>query len=158
MDTPRVRARISALACVLTVLTFAAPVAGGERLVCDAFIGTRLPNPAALGAVHEPYRSALDDRRGLFVFFQAEAGIRDLPVTGVQTCALPISRRVGRLAGHHIQVAVEPAGDAGELVEPLVGGPGGPGRRDGGGCGCGPVLAGVPDEVEIGRAACRGRG
>src|SRR5256886_11055807 len=27
----------------------------------------------------------------LFVFFQAEDGIRDLTVTGVQTCALPIS-------------------------------------------------------------------
>src|SRR2546430_10372027 len=26
-----------------------------------------------------------------FVFFQAEDGIRDLTVTGVQTCALPIS-------------------------------------------------------------------
>src|SRR3989304_4015226 len=26
------------------------------------------------------------------LFFQAEAGIRDLAVTGVQTCALPISR------------------------------------------------------------------
>src|SRR2546430_8649215 len=26
-------------------------------------------------------------------FFQAEDGIRDLTVTGVQTCALPISRR-----------------------------------------------------------------
>src|SRR3989475_11619492 len=36
-----------------------------------------------------------------FFFFQAEDGIRDLTVTGVQTCALPISetaptRRVGR--------------------------------------------------------------
>src|SRR5580700_1570535 len=29
----------------------------------------------------------------LFFFFQAEDGIRDLYVTGVQTCALPISRR-----------------------------------------------------------------
>ena len=29
----------------------------------------------------------------LFVFFQAEDGIRDVAVTGVQTCALPISRR-----------------------------------------------------------------
>src|SRR2546430_17446363 len=30
----------------------------------------------------------------LFIFFfQAEDGIRDLTVTGVQTCALPISRR-----------------------------------------------------------------
>src|SRR6266853_2631033 len=28
-----------------------------------------------------------------FFFFQAEDGIRDLTVTGVQTCALPISER-----------------------------------------------------------------
>src|SRR2546430_9229441 len=28
---------------------------------------------------------------GVFFFFQAEDGIRDLTVTGVQTCALPIS-------------------------------------------------------------------
>src|SRR2546430_7186220 len=31
----------------------------------------------------------------LFFFFQAEDGIRDLTVTGVQTCALPISQRRG---------------------------------------------------------------
>src|SRR5256886_15653356 len=30
-----------------------------------------------------------------FFFFQAEDGIRDLTVTGVQTCALPISHGVG---------------------------------------------------------------
>src|SRR2546430_15383760 len=30
----------------------------------------------------------------LFFFFQAEDGIRDLTVTGVQTCALPILRTV----------------------------------------------------------------
>src|SRR2546430_11081061 len=30
-----------------------------------------------------------------FFFFQAEDGIRDLTVTGVQTCALPISRTAG---------------------------------------------------------------
>src|SRR2546429_5869173 len=29
-----------------------------------------------------------------FFFFQAEDGIRDVAVTGVQTCALPIYRRV----------------------------------------------------------------
>src|SRR5947209_18937644 len=29
----------------------------------------------------------------LFFFFQAEDGIRDIGVTGVQTCALPISSR-----------------------------------------------------------------
>src|SRR5256884_2882435 len=32
----------------------------------------------------------------LFFFFQAEDGIRDVAVTGVQTCALPICRRAGR--------------------------------------------------------------
>src|SRR5256886_8543591 len=31
-----------------------------------------------------------------FFFFQAEDGIRDLTVTGVQTCALPISGRIQR--------------------------------------------------------------
>src|SRR5207249_6169129 len=31
----------------------------------------------------------------VFFFFQAEDGIRDRNVTGVQTCALPISCRVG---------------------------------------------------------------
>src|SRR3712207_7682298 len=30
--------------------------------------------------------------RAFFFFFQAEDGIRDIGVTGVQTCALPISR------------------------------------------------------------------
>src|SRR6266542_579346 len=32
----------------------------------------------------------------MFFFFQAEDGIRDATVTGVQTCALPISRGVER--------------------------------------------------------------
>src|SRR6266436_8325795 len=31
----------------------------------------------------------------IFVFFQAEDGIRDVAVTGVQTCALPISNATG---------------------------------------------------------------
>src|SRR5437762_8775366 len=31
-----------------------------------------------------------------FFFFQAEDGIRDTSVTGVQTCALPISAQLGR--------------------------------------------------------------
>src|SRR6266496_5984708 len=35
----------------------------------------------------------------MFFFFQAEDGIRDLYVTGVQTCALPISRRLDRETG-----------------------------------------------------------
>src|SRR2546430_14609574 len=33
-----------------------------------------------------------------FFFFQAEDGIRDLTVTGVQTCALPISHAAARRA------------------------------------------------------------
>src|SRR5690349_22618113 len=38
------------------------------------------------------YDEELQSRRILlFFFFQAEDGIRDLYVTGVQTCALPIS-------------------------------------------------------------------
>src|SRR2546430_5229830 len=39
-----------------------------------------------------------DVRCCLFFFFQAEDGIRDLTVTGVQTCALPISYRSDQLA------------------------------------------------------------
>src|SRR3712207_7380619 len=35
----------------------------------------------------------------MFFFFQAEDGIRDIGVTGVQTCALPISEAAS-LAGH----------------------------------------------------------
>src|SRR5256886_11728347 len=38
----------------------------------------------------------------VFFFFQAEDGIRDLTVTGVQTCALPISRSWHR----HVQLPV----------------------------------------------------
>src|SRR5690606_40414848 len=37
----------------------------------------------------------------IFFFFQAEDGIRDFHVTGVQTCALPICRgSAGRRRGH----------------------------------------------------------
>src|SRR3972149_10847096 len=38
-----------------------------------------------------PYRSRTCIPQIFFFFFQAEDGIRDLTVTGVQTCALPIS-------------------------------------------------------------------
>src|SRR5256886_8812847 len=37
----------------------------------------------------------------MFFFFQAEDGIRDLTVTGVQTCALPISAIEAERAGEH---------------------------------------------------------
>src|SRR5262249_59262167 len=36
--------------------------------------------------------SVIYDMTYIFFFFQAEDGIRDWSVTGVQTCALPISR------------------------------------------------------------------
>src|SRR5688572_32001820 len=45
-------------------------------------------------------------------FFQAEDGIRDLTVTGVQTCALPISMRGGRVVER-----VELATDAGGVAQ-----------------------------------------
>src|SRR2546430_12604760 len=41
----------------------------------------------------------------LFFFFQAEDGIRDLTVTGVQTCALPISVR-GSCASQLLELEV----------------------------------------------------
>src|SRR2546430_3564362 len=40
-----------------------------------------------------------------FFFFQAEDGIRDLTVTGVQTCALPISRKTVVGLGRVIPIA-----------------------------------------------------
>src|SRR5215203_5981243 len=42
-----------------------------------------------------------------FFFFQAEDGIRDIGVTGVQTCALPIYHRtrLARSLGHHPPLA-----------------------------------------------------
>src|SRR2546430_6919105 len=46
--------------------------------------GEEVPKEAFNGA-----RIALENLREVF-FFQAEDGIRDLTVTGVQTCALPI--------------------------------------------------------------------
>src|SRR2546430_1223027 len=78
-------------------------------------------------------------------FFQAEDGIRDLTVTGVQTCALPISLRG----------LVEDAGAAVETVEEDQA----QRSSDGGvGAGAGPeeIRLGVETE-EIGRASCRER-
>src|SRR5690606_39343816 len=50
----------------------------------------------------------------VFFFFQAEDGIRDFHVTGVQTCALPISERTPALTELDLFVdAVGHAGNAG---------------------------------------------
>src|SRR5215467_15115243 len=49
---------------------------------------------------------------GFFFFFQAEDGIRDYKVTGVQTCALPISA----VAGTHEELGLrEPAHGATQM-------------------------------------------
>src|SRR5205085_8401439 len=42
-----------------------------------------------------------------FFFFQAEDGIRDLTVTGVQTCALPIFVGVGYGKANEVPVAIQ---------------------------------------------------
>src|SRR5256885_4450878 len=52
-----------------------------------------------------------------FFFFQAEDGIRDYKVTGVQTCALPISRVVGE----ELSPAAARVGDVVWIVDPLDG-------------------------------------
>src|SRR5205085_7621264 len=80
-----------------------------------------------------------------FFFFQAEDGIRDLTVTGVQTCALPILSLEGHaweldLAGQ--EALVELPGVSFERHDVVVGdaAPAALGERD-----------------EIGRASCRER-
>src|SRR5947207_13704674 len=47
-----------------------------------------------------------------FFFFQAEDGIRDHCVTGVQTCALPIYQRLRRASAAAVQAAPRPSGGA----------------------------------------------
>src|SRR5256885_11823950 len=88
-----------------------------------------------------------------FFFFQAEDGIRDYKVTGVQTCALPISA----LARNRLAAVAElvRAGDGDE----------GPGVREAVQRQADPavgVAAGKRDRarrlrLEIGRASCRER-
>src|SRR2546430_5114526 len=85
-----------------------------------------------------------------FFFFQAEAGIRVLTVTGVQTCALPISVRDAHRRGRRVRRAARDRSDAR--------------RRAGRGRKAGPALrAGVLPPAraavaaQIGRASCRER-
>src|SRR5688572_25829265 len=85
-------------------------------------------------------------------FFQAEDGIRDLTVTGVQTCALPISE--GEIAMHHGRNSE--GADRGQLnvVASLhVGNQSGIARLE-------PApdrFQGIGPGPEIGRASCRER-
>src|SRR5438270_9140109 len=89
-----------------------------------------------------------------FFFFQAEDGIRDLTVTGVQTCALPISVMLAPRAA-----AASRSGD------PRSSGGGGARRRHhrlyrqlvGAGQLRGSWHAAAARCREIGRASCRGK-
>src|SRR6266567_8191832 len=45
----------------------------------------------------------------IFFFFQAEDGIRDLTVTGVQTCALPISCRDSAWHQRRLERTLQPS-------------------------------------------------
>src|SRR2546429_2913828 len=48
-------------------------------------------------------RHDVEARRVYIFFFQAEDGIRDVAVTGVQTCALPISAAALEASGIHAE-------------------------------------------------------
>src|SRR5258708_9279733 len=76
----------------------------------------------ALGAVPAGLLVAFGARtRSLFFFFQAEDGIRDDLVTGVQTCALPILPDAGHVAAHPAAGVRQPPAN---LREPRNGGGG----------------------------------
>src|SRR5699024_11599420 len=61
-----------------------------------------------------------------YFFFQAEDGIRDRNVTGVQTCALPIYRRRARLGsrpgarGQHRRAPLHRAAPGGMTSQPAA--------------------------------------
>src|SRR5260221_10325899 len=96
--------------------------------------------------------TGLDVDEFFFFFFQAEDGIRDHCVTGVQTCALPISLSL-------LRDFPRPSHLERPLLSQVACGPrfcgkgwprGEPGEDAGVHCGCGIVR-------EIGRASCRER-
>src|SRR5258707_8313085 len=92
------------------------------------------------------------DMRYFFFFFQAEDGIRDIGVTGVQTCALPISNpsalaRAGWTKSRSVE-ALKP----GTRVKLYIGT-----SRVGGMSGIVMKIENEKGENEIGRASCRER-
>src|SRR5256886_2849731 len=62
-------------------------------------------NPAPSQARPPRWRARSAWSLSVFFFFQAEDGIRDLTVTGVQTCALPIYRAI--LGARNARLALE---------------------------------------------------
>src|SRR5699024_12107189 len=86
-------------------------------------------------------------------FFQAEDGIRDRNVTGVQTCALPISVRcadAGKFSGVNAHTRSAAFSSGGEYTGSGQSGNDCPDRRGG------RRVRG--DYEQIGRASCRERG
>src|SRR2546430_10353577 len=73
---------------------------------------------------HVKHKNLYVDAVSYFFFFQAEDGIRDLTVTGVQTCALPISVPFPPLGELRLEVLVADRvprhPEVGELEEQLV--------------------------------------
>src|SRR2546421_5729716 len=85
-------------------------------------------------------------------FFQAEDGIRDLIVTGVQTCALPISQRQHGRRPHAMEVGERPQRKPPPLLAVgIVGKQAVAGEED-------VHIRAVRDGCKIGRASCRERG
>src|SRR5439155_6435561 len=86
------------------------------------------------------------DRARLFFFFQAEVGIRDGHVTGVQTCALPIyqiaAAQLDRIEPHDLGQLVDLALEGESRLHRAVSALG--------------AAAGLVRE-QIGRASCRER-
>src|SRR5215475_7476311 len=87
------------------------PVIAGDYFEMDAVGALRL-SPLRRGLAidstvdiftfYVPHRHVYGEQWIKFFFFQAEDGIRDFHVTGVQTCALPISRGLS----HPFQVSI----------------------------------------------------
>src|SRR5207302_4468826 len=93
----------------------------------------------------------------LVFFFQAEDGIRDFHVTGVQTCALPICRTVEAFAGYAVQVVIGPGQE--ELAAAALTGLALPAPVTGGATRQESVRRGLEALAkQIGRASCRERG
>src|SRR3712207_7688817 len=104
------------LISLMSVLLRSRPFGGSERAVVLAISFVISPTEGLF-----TLRSfQLND---FFFFFQAEDGIRDIGVTGVQTCALPIYRRRRRRARPGLAVpqalGVEPVRGAGPARPPV---------------------------------------
>src|SRR5256885_11397425 len=91
-------------------------------------------------------------RLSFVFFFQAEDGIRDYKVTGVQTCALPIWRGFGVSGDRRVPRPCPPSRPV--ALGPPLGHNGGWPRRGGA---REPDRGAVEGDMKIGRASCRER-